>query len=380
MAQNRDLLHYVIEYGDRDFEQMPFSVVDALALCQLAYPDLEVILPQEDETGGPTNTVWQEDFRTWEELLAHPDADKMFTNTIYGSYYREFMEAVSTTRRFGSVRAGMIRSLLSKEHNSIPNGKAVPSEEAHQFCGVTMLLPGERLFIAFRGTDDKLAGWKESMNYGYMPVVPSAEMALQYLTDIASIRDEQAIFTGGHSKGGMVTVYAAAKAPEEIQKRLSGVFSFDGIGMGKSFCESEGYQRIRSKLTKIVPEDSVVGMLFETTTDYLVTASGSIGIKQHDFLNWRIRKGQFVYRDGLKPSAAKRAARIQLWIDALPLEERQEFIRLIFQTLDNIGVDENNIYALQDNLLGTVIQTAGALRSFPAEEKQKIRDTIRKLL
>ena len=359
---------------------MPFSVVDALALCQLAYPDLEVILPQEDETEDPANTVWREDFRTWEELLAHPDADKMFTNTIYGSYYREFMEAVSTTRRFGSVRAGMIRSLLSKEHNSIPNGKAVPSEEAHQFCGVTMLLPGERLFIAFRGTDDKLAGWKESLNYGYMPVVPSAEMALQYLTDIASIRDEQAIFTGGHSKGGMVTVYAAAKAPEEIQKRLSGVFSFDGIGMGKSFCESEGYQRIRSKLTKIVPEDSVVGMLFETTTDYLVTASGSIGIKQHDFLNWRIRKGQFVYRDGLKPSAAKRAARIQLWIDALPLEERQEFIRLIFQTLDNIGVDENNIYALQDNLLGTIIQTAGALRSFPSEEKQKIRDTIRKLL
>lgn len=41
-----------------------------------------------------------------------------------------------------------------------------------QFAAVSFLLPDGSVFIAYRGTDTSLVGWKENFNMCYLETVP----------------------------------------------------------------------------------------------------------------------------------------------------------------------------------------------------------------
>jgi hypothetical protein len=69
-----------------------------------------------------------------------------------------------------------------------------------QFSAVSFLLPGGDVFVAFRGTDDTLVGWKENFNMSFMHPVPAQREAHKYLERVAAATSGR-IFVGGHSKG-----------------------------------------------------------------------------------------------------------------------------------------------------------------------------------
>lgn len=49
-------------------------------------------------------------------------------------------------------------------------------ETQTQFSALTALLPDKTAYIAFRGTDDTIVGWKEDFNLAFLPVVPAQRM------------------------------------------------------------------------------------------------------------------------------------------------------------------------------------------------------------
>ncbi len=342
-------MNYLTEYADIDFPRHPFTAVDALALCQMAYLKTEGIVPADS-------------FITFREMFRHADSEKMYEDRLFGEIYREFMKKMAEAERYKDLEAGLYE-------------EAVSEQEEYQFAAVTFRAPKDRHFVAFRGTDEKLVGWKEDFNMGYMQRLPSQEIALAYLNKIPG---KGAVFVGGHSKGGSQAVYAAAKADRRVKNRISAVFSFDGMGLGEEFYSSKEYEEIRGRVTKIIPEESVIGTLFERPENCLVVRSEGIGIKQHDFMNWNIRDGHFEYCDSLKPAARHLADRLNKWIISLDAAEKEHFVGSIYSLVMACHPDE--IYSLQDEAVKKVITVINELRSMDDHSRREMRGILLKLI
>ena len=85
------------------------------------------------------------------------------------------------------------------------------SDAQTQFAAVSFLLPDKSVFVAFRGTDTSLVGWKEDFNMSYLEAVPAQVRAAEYTAEIARVCRWHKLRIGGHSKGGNLSVYAACR-------------------------------------------------------------------------------------------------------------------------------------------------------------------------
>ena len=58
-------------------------------------------------------------------------------------------------------------------------------DQQTQFAALTFRLPDSTLYLAFRGTDDTLVGWKECFAMSYAFPVPAQALAQDYLVQVA---------------------------------------------------------------------------------------------------------------------------------------------------------------------------------------------------
>lgn len=304
-----NLLQYLRTFGGKSFQELPFSEVDALVLSQLSYLKM----------GGIAPGFGCHEHMRLGEILAHPDHDKLFTDPLYGKVHRQVFTLVCESRRYRQIRADYFTEWLDEE-------KEV------QFAAVTFFLGASSIFVSYRGTDETLVGWKEDFNMGYMREIPSQKRALAYLKGVARYTSGR-IILGGHSKGGNLAVYGAACAPENIQRRIRRVYSFDGPGFQKNFYERPGFRRIEDKYCKIVPEQSLIGMLFANYKKYYVVESYKNGVIQHDLMQWKIREGKFVYRKSLYRRSDRKTAILNDWIDSLTGEQISSFVETLYELI-----------------------------------------------
>ena len=145
--------------------------------------------------------------------------------------------------------------------------------------------------MAYRGTDNSIAGWHEDFDMGYASPVPAQSEAVAYLRRMAEAG--RPLHVCGHSKGGNLAAYAAAFSDEATQELLQDIYSFDGPGLDEAALESEGYARIRPRLRSYIPQSSVVGLLMGYHTDYTVVHAQQVGILQHDGLSWQVDGPRF---------------------------------------------------------------------------------------
>ncbi len=68
-----------------------------------------------------------------------------------------------------------------------------------------MELPDDSLYVAFRGTDNTITGWREDFNMGYLSETPGQLRAVEYLNRAVTDK-KQRVRVGGHSKGGNFAV------------------------------------------------------------------------------------------------------------------------------------------------------------------------------
>ena len=59
------------------------------------------------------------------------------------------------------------------------------TEEEKQFSAITILMPDDTMYVAYRGTDNTIVGWKEDFNMSFQALVPSQIDAAKYLAKIA---------------------------------------------------------------------------------------------------------------------------------------------------------------------------------------------------
>ena len=233
------------------------------------------------------------------------------------------LREAAATKRFGSL-------ILTNYVDYVDGGK----EE--QFAAFHVRIDNRLTYIAFRGTDDTLVGWKEDFNMSFLSPVPSQKDAVRYI-DTTVQRSEGKLIIGGHSKGGNLAVYASVFARPSVKKRIITVYNNDGPGFDSDFVKHPDYLAILPKIKSIVPYGSVVGMLLNHDGDYEVVKSSQSGLMQHDSMSWQVIGPDFETEQELSPKSKRLNAALSAWIDGLTREQRAEFVDTLFSLVTASG-------------------------------------------
>ncbi len=311
-----NMMDYLQWRGDLSFSERPVNEVDGLIFAELSYIDYSNIVPAT-LSGGITLKEAADAYFT-----KYPDSRGRLGLIVPDSIH-DLLHAAGNSPRFGGV-------LLSGY------AEKTSEEETEQFSAVTFTINDGLRCVAFRGTDDTVVGWKENFEMCYMFPVPAQRDAAAYLDAVAAEWDCELIVTG-HSKGGNLAVYAAAYCKKEAQERISAVYNNDGPGFPTGQITLDNYNRIRGKLTTLLPEADIVGILLEHEERYHAVKSTATGVWQHDGFSWELMGTSFVYGSDIKRSSKRTDKTLRAWVDDMDMELREQFVKKLFSLFEAAG-------------------------------------------
>lgn len=336
-----NVFDYLAWRGDLSFTATPFCEADSLVLCRLVYLPFDGIVPS-----GRSG-------------ISLRDAARRFLDSdaaVFAAEDRPFLEALRRSERFGPLSLCCYVSHYDENMEK-------------QFAALTVCLNEQEAYVAYRGTDNTLVGWKEDFNLAFLTPIPAQEEGLAYLQQAGRLFS--VLRVGGHSKGGNIAVYASAYSDERTRARIIQVFNHDGPGFGHDVFSTPGYRQIKARLHTFVPQSSVIGMLLDHEEDYTIVHSTQTGLMQHDLYSWEISCDHFIYVDKITAGGLFIDRTFRQWISAMSREERETFVdalyRLIRQTnartLDELSADwRRHIGILLRSFSGIDDQTRDLLR------------------
>ena len=205
-----------------------------------------------------------------------------------------------------------------------------------QFSAVTLRMADGSAYVAFRGTDGTIVGWKEDCCLAFSKPVAAQEAARKYL-ERAAEACAGPILTGGHSKGGNLAMYAAACQTDAVLRRIRAVYNYDGPGLSDRMDAPAMYRRIADRLKTFVPQGSVVGMLLAHPQEYGIVRSNSISVLQHDPYSWQVEGPRFVRMPKLSQDSVRFDAAFHRWLSGMEENERAELVGTLFEIIRATG-------------------------------------------
>ncbi len=134
----------IIEYVEQELytlEEKPFNEVDSLVLSQLSYLQLGSLVPGKGKRGSVPLSA----------LLKAEHFPALFRQVRAPEQNKRLLVAACASPRFRNLRL----CNYVDERDEI---------EEKQFVAVTVLLGNHARYLAFRGTDADVVGWKEDFN------------------------------------------------------------------------------------------------------------------------------------------------------------------------------------------------------------------------
>lgn len=349
------IFDYLKWRGDLTFAQDPPNAVDALIFCGLSYIRYGSCVeanPQKPQ-------------------LLKSAAEDFFVLSDYETRSRvqkdlDLLHAAASTVRFGNTEICLYRDQL------------IPEQET-QFAAMTFLLDDGSMFLAFRGTDNSLVGWKEDFNMTFQQTIPAQRLAQQYVRDVA-LEYNRPMYLGGHSKGGNLAVFASARSSPMIQYRIRQVYNNDGPGFTKYLMGDPGYLAMVPRIRTYIPQSSVIGMLLEHEEPYTVIRSKSVGLLQHDLYTWDVLGKEFLPVEEITEGSQFADATIKTWFANMTNQERNQLVDVMYSLLSTGGVDSVH-GLLQPKNIRTYIKTLSSdenLRRVLSTEFMGLIDAARK--
>ena len=332
-----NMMDYIDWRGDIPFSQVPLNEVDNLILSAICYVDFEGIIPSSFDKTVLLGTASR-------AYLRRHRGEKAYLGAIVPNQIIALMAKAAKSVRFSKLRVCGYVNHISDDRQM-------------QFSAMTYLLDDNTLFVAYRGTDDTIIGWKENLNMSFMHPVPAQLEAVSYLDEVARERKES-IYVGGHSKGGNLAVYALTKSLPETKERVLGAFNNDGPGFNREFIESLDYESAREKIRTFLPASSVVGILLEHEEKYEVVKSSQNGVWQHDSISWEVLGSSFIHLDDITEDSKSVDKTVKMWLERMSAEDREIFVDNIFdalsateaKTLTDLNTDRKKIRKAWGNL------------------------------
>lgn len=319
---------YLLWRGDLTLSQSPFNNVDNLILSNLIYLVFKDIVPElkieKTSVFNKITNLFKQDNNSLHAVSIHDAIADM--NILEEGKHRirvskdiEMAVKLAKTKRFGSMK---LMYYVDKYDEDIET----------QFAAITILMEDNTAYIAFRGTDTSLVGWKEDFNMSFMDKVPAQEEALKYLQAVSSLINVP-LRIGGHSKGGNLAVYSALHINKNVQDRIIRIYNNDGPGFKSSILETNEYKYIKDRIDTIVPQTSIIGMLLEHEEEYIVIKSNETLIMQHDPYSWEVLGADFVKMEGTTSSSHFIDSTLREWINNMTIEQREQFVDVLWEVM-----------------------------------------------
>ena len=355
-----NILDYIAWRGDLSFQQSPFNEVDNLILSELSYLRMDTLVSKEFGEGIALDELWS----LYQE--------KRTSESYHGNDPTPAFAAAARADRFRTICVCAYVSELDPERQI-------------QFAAVSFCLGDGTVYVAYRGTDNSIVGWREDFNLSYQRGTPGQLAAAKYLDYVAK-QSFGALRVGGHSKGGNFAMYAAAFCDEEVRRqRVMEVWSNDGPGFNSGLIETPEYRDVLGRTRLIIPESSLVGILLTQQEDRQVIRSSAAGVNQHNPYSWEVMGNRFVTAEKQSAASLFMDETMDRWIASLDDAERETFVSAIFDSMEASGAKtlselNENWFPSYSAILKAVTNMDPAVRKTALESLKKLAQSGKDVL
>lgn len=302
-----NILDYIDWRGDIQVQEDGFNEIDNLILARLSYFPFDGLFENEEEVITVRDAYYR-----------FLDGD-IENSRILQKEDLQLFPSMAKSERFGNLK---LKNYINK----------IDREEEKQFSAVVVFLPDDTIYVAYRGTDNTIVGWKEDLNMSFQENVPAQLDSVSYLENIEKEWDGK-IRLGGHSKGGNLAIYAATFCNRIVQDKIIAVYNNDGPGVVEKVTKLEEYQRILPRTSTYVPQSSIIGRLLNHQEKYIVVKSVQTGIMQHDLYSWQLMGANFISLEELTNGSQLIDKTITQWLKEVSAEERGQAIDILFEII-----------------------------------------------
>ena len=330
------LFDYLEEAGRISLAALPFGAVDALILSALVYVPLTGLVPAKFTLSVPLG------------YAAASALDQPNDSHIQRQEEARLLKALARSPRFSAMGLTGCRERTDLRRQL-------------QFGAMTVLPGDGSTFLAFRGTDATLVGWKENLNMSFLEHVPAQQEAAAYART-AALRFRGSLRLGGHSKGGNLAIFAGVSCPAPVRDRIKAIYNFDGPGFTDYLLSRPGYPELLSRTHTFVPRFSLVGALLDREGPCAVVDSSQSGLLQHDLYSWRVNGSEFALVQETAPLSRMAAQAVRDWLSGLTPGDRARVADTLY-TLLSAGGNEQVEEALRPQNLPSLLRAAGHLEA-----------------
>lgn len=319
------IFDYVEEKKDIDFNALPLTEVDNIVFSRIIYLNLS-------EFKGKTLNEIAKNYN-----YTQKDNARLFGKTLMMS--EELLKAAAKTKRYENIVVADFKEISNANY-------------ATSFYGAVFKINSNVSYIAFRGTDDTIMSFYEDAELAYSFPIPSQVAALQYTRKIL---DEQngKFYIGGHSKGGNLALFTYVFLNDEAKERIIKVFNNDGPGFPKDVSKIMITPEINEKVETIVPEDSIVGRLLDTSDSYTIIKSSAAGGSQHNVFTWIIDGDKFERAEKFGAFSEFVEDRLTQSLDVISLEEIKKITEKVYNIALQSGIESTSNITLS-NIRGVI--------------------------
>ena len=345
-----NVLDYIDWRGDLSFIQSPFNEIDNLILSRVSYlPCDKIIEKDETVTIHDLYKRFQKLDKTTIRMLQVEDAD--------------LFPAIAKSKRFGDL---FIKNYVNNRD----------LEQEKQFSAITIIIPDGTAYVAYRGTDNTLIGWKEDFNMSFMTSVPAQKDAQKYLNETAKHLTGN-LRVGGHSKGGNLAIYASAFCDKDVQDRIIEVYNNDGPGFFEEIIETENYQRILPKIHTYIPQTSIFGRMLNHEEKFTVVESVETGVYQHSLYSWQLVGTKFIDMKKVTKESEFIDKTLKTWLKTVDAEQRKKFWFTLYEIVTSTNAE--TVAELNDNWFVNYKKIFASYKNLDAEGREIINQTIKVL-
>lgn len=349
-----NIIDYIREYGKYTFTEEPLNEVDSLVLCQMVYLNFSSFVPGLEERNAPVSI---------QSIYRHPDRDRILDDYWYRENNKELFAAAAQSKRFGSLKMNFYVNIINIDDET-------------QFSAMTYILDDKNVYIAYRGTDATIIGWKEDLNLAFSKPLQSQYLSAEYMNRVAGYIAGN-FYAGGHSKGGNLAVYAAMNCSKEARDKLLHVYNNDGPGFRPEIRQQGNYDAIAERVSKFIPRSSIVGMILEDHSDYEVVESRGVGLLQHNAYSWKIKNNAFVRAKNMSSGKMLRDASMNEWILSLSEEETHAFVDTLYEIVS--ASEASNVFEFGADWKKSLQSVFEAAKGVDDVTKKMIQKIIRSL-
>lgn len=324
-----NMVSYLCWRGDLTWREALFNEVDNLILACLSYYNFQGIV-KEDKTEAISLKEAVDHF-----LQEGRESDVLMNVRL--------LKEAARSRRFKDIKLWGYVDIVDA------------AQEMTQFAAIHMILEKGLEYIAFRGTDNTIVGWREDFCLSF-EIIPAQRKAVEYLEKTVEKDGKTKYIIGGHSKGGNLAVYSSMICSDQIKKNILSIYANDSPGICPAMMDLGNYRKIEERIHRIVPEFCIIGMLFDCDSNSnaiqksriqvspqrKTVKSSADGVLQHDPLSWQVECDHFIKADQISERAQKYNEIFDHWIESADLEQRRTFVKSFFDALETGGAKMMN--------------------------------------